>query len=64
MKCVAILTLITVGIAFGQGEIDIDVEQVSYSDPYDNNYPLVGYVSIPETTPAPAVVILVSNITC
>ena len=35
------------------------VEPVEYSDPYDNNFPLLGHVSLPETIPAPAVVIVV-----
>lgn len=42
--------------------IEPKVEAVDYVDTYDNNYPLTGYVSIPETTPAPAVLIVVSKV--
>jgi hypothetical protein len=37
------------------------VTPVEYFDTYDNDFPLLGYVSIPESdTPLPAVVIIVS----
>lgn len=40
--------------------IEPKVNPVDYVDGYDGGYPLTGYVSIPEETPAPAVVIVVS----
>ena len=40
--------------------IEPKVDAVEYVDTYDSDYPLTGYVSIPKTTPAPAVVIVVS----
>lgn len=42
--------------------IDPQVDPVEYVDPYDDDFPLKGYVSIPDAQePAPAVVIIVSR---
>ena len=50
------------GLAVAQDPpAEANVIAVEYMDVYDNNFPLLGYVSIPESdTPLPAVVILVS----
>lgn len=50
------------GLAMAQEPPDeAMVTAVEYFDTYDDNFPLLGYVSIPESdTPLPAVVILVS----
>ena len=38
-----------------------NVVEVEYTDPYDNDFELLGYASVPESeTPLPAVVIIVS----
>ena len=39
--------------------MEANVEAVEYSDPYDGDFPLKGYVSVPGDLPAPAVVIVV-----
>lgn len=67
MKFLALLTL-GLGLAAAKDSMqeykelhettEPKVEAVEYVDTYDNNYPLTGYVSIPETTPAPAVIII------
>ena len=57
MKAFAFATIF-LGLANAQ-PAEVKVESVEYTDPYDNNFPLLGYVSIPETTPAPAVLIVV-----
>ena len=42
--------------------VDPRVDPVEYVDPYDNGFPLKGFVSIPDAEePAPAVVIIVSD---
>ena len=70
MKLLSLLAL-SVGFASAQDEMkpyhemynvqEPDVVAVEYVDAYDNDYPLTGYASIPETTPAPAVLIVVSS---
>lgn len=57
MKLFAFLA-ICLGAAHAQPEAK--VVEVEYNDTYDSNFPLRGFVSIPEQTPAPAVVIIVS----
>jgi hypothetical protein len=45
------------------GQRPIDVIPVEYADTYDNDFALLGYVSIPDSdTPVPGVVIIVSSI--
>lgn len=63
MKFLSFLAL-TFGAATAQmAPMAPNVEPVEYSDQYDNDFPLMGYVSIPESeTPVPAVVIIVSRI--
>jgi len=47
--------------ANGQQEVDkpIIVEPIDYVDAADNDFPLKGYISYPESTPAPAVIVIV-----
>ncbi|CAB9521085.1 dienelactone hydrolase [Seminavis robusta] len=57
MKLLLVVAAALLGVV-ASAQIEIQVEEVSYTDPYDGDYPLLGYVSIPDETPAPAVVII------
>jgi hypothetical protein len=59
---IALAASFVLGLAMAQDPPDkAMVTAVEYFDAYDENFPLLGYVSIPESdTPLPAVVILVS----
>ena len=55
------LSFFALALGFAQAQVTPNVEPVDYADAYDNDFPLLGYVSIPESeTPVPAVVIIVS----
>jgi len=64
MKIVAFATALFLGTAQATTKpAATNVEPVDYTDTYDGDFALQGFVSIPGTTPAPAVVIIVSG-TC
>ena len=57
MKLLLVAAL--VGVASAR-VVSLNVTALDYTDPYDNDFPLRGYLSLPGKLPAPAVVIIVS----